>query len=180
MNFSTTCLRYSKFISLESFKSELLVTVTEALGTSEFARSSGTSLSGLIFYRKIKNPQRKKRSTLQMLLAWHWEGSGFRISEEIVPTGGHKLGIHSSSSFMGHSREVSPALPTPQDRSWLMSVFCVRYPNQHRAGSMVETVPWQFSPITNLFWAFQTWAFFRIIFNIRAKPTILKPLLIFF
>lgn len=51
MNFSTTCLRYSKFISLESFKSELFVTVTAALGTSEFvfSRTSGTSLSGLIF-----------------------------------------------------------------------------------------------------------------------------------
>lgn len=51
MNFSTTCLRYSKFISLESFKSQLFVTVTAALGTSEFvfSRTSGTSLSGLIF-----------------------------------------------------------------------------------------------------------------------------------
>lgn len=63
MNFSTTCLRYSKFISLESFKSELLVTVTEALGTSEFVRSSGTSLSGLIFYKtkQKKKPQKKKK-----------------------------------------------------------------------------------------------------------------------
>lgn len=62
MNFSTTCLRYSKFISLESFKSELLVTVTVALGTSEFARSSGTSLSGLIFYKKKKKTtSRRKR-----------------------------------------------------------------------------------------------------------------------
>lgn len=60
MNFSTTCLRYSKFISLESFKSELLVTVTEALGTSEFARSSGTSLSGLIFYKKKKEKEKKR------------------------------------------------------------------------------------------------------------------------
>lgn len=83
MNFSTTCLRYSKFISLESFKSELLVTVTEALGTSEFVRSSGTSLSGLIFYKtKQKKNHRRKRSALQMLLAWHWEESGFRVSKE--------------------------------------------------------------------------------------------------
>lgn len=61
MNFSTTCLRYSKFISLESFKSELLVTVTEALGTSEFARSSGNSLSGLIFYKKKKKTEEKEK-----------------------------------------------------------------------------------------------------------------------
>lgn len=31
-----------------------------------------------------------------------------------------------------------------------MSVLCVRYPNQHGTGSMVENTPWSFSPITNL------------------------------
>lgn len=125
MNFSTTCLRYSKFISLESFKSELLVTVTEALGTSEFARSSGTSLSGLIFYRKIKNPQRKKRSTLQMLLAWHWEGSGFRISEEgcthrWAQTGHPQLLILHGSQ----QRSVSSSPYTPGQELADVSVLC--------------------------------------------------------
>lgn len=181
MNFSTTCLRYSKFISLESFKSELLVTVTEALGTSEFARSSGTSLSGLIFYKKKKtNPQRKKRSTLQTLSAWHWEGSGFRISKEgcihnWVQTGHQQLLI-----LHGITAEkcLQLSLHCRTGAGWCQC-------SVHISQTSMELAPWWKLSLGNFLlsltcpWTFQMWAFFRTIFNIRAKITTLKPLLFF-
>lgn len=127
MNFSTTCLRYSKFISLESFKSELLVTVTEALGTSEFARSSGTSLSGLIFYKKKKKQthrgKREVHCRLRQLDTGRDLGSGYL--KRVVSTTGYKLGINSFSYFMGSQQRSASSSPYTAGQELVdVSVLC--------------------------------------------------------